>query len=442
MVVSERKNDPAVSSPPALMMIAELPPAACPSPSPCRCITAWPIAQGDDTQPAQHLSTPRVAGFPSIERQKEAGHRTTHRDQQDLESYRERVLPTYQRWRQSICRSGRTWPTIFPRTHAFQMGAFANREGDVEAVDAESVARQLESLGAWSVVLGTRHASAEEVAVRDQLATSVEDRVAEIIMDAAPDEELELSVSSAAAGNTAIGLVASVNLPDGRLVVADFKANIRRIAHEATIQRTGDVTLMSSNGDLLGRAAKPHVPEASHSRADEEPGGVAPSQSLLDKLGRVGRMISDDLLEDEPVSAVYGHKQKAFVLTDHRVIVAQAGASPFGIGASSDSARLSDIVSINAMLGKLTIELTNGSQHILRYGPTILFDAKGNGAKEFVHKVRAAQAPGAPAPAPAAPPSAPAPLGVADELAKFAQLRDQGVLSDEEFQAQKARLLA
>jgi len=47
-----------------------------------------------------------------------------------------------------------------------------------------------------------------------------------------------------------------------------------------------------------------------------------------------------------------------------------------------------------------------------------------------------------PAAAPAAPASpAPPSTSLADELTKLAQLRDQGVLSEEEFQAQKARLL-
>jgi hypothetical protein len=44
-------------------------------------------------------------------------------------------------------------------------------------------------------------------------------------------------------------------------------------------------------------------------------------------------------------------------------------------------------------------------------------------------------APGAPAAAPAAP------LDVADQLRKLAELRDQGVLTEEEFAAQKAKLL-
>jgi Short C-terminal domain len=46
-----------------------------------------------------------------------------------------------------------------------------------------------------------------------------------------------------------------------------------------------------------------------------------------------------------------------------------------------------------------------------------------------------------PPPAPAAAPAASAPALVADELAKLVQLRDAGALTDEEFAAQKARLL-
>jgi hypothetical protein len=36
----------------------------------------------------------------------------------------------------------------------------------------------------------------------------------------------------------------------------------------------------------------------------------------------------------------------------------------------------------------------------------------------------------------------PAPVDVAEELQKFAALRDQGILTDEEFSVQKARLLS
>lgn len=58
--------------------------------------------------------------------------------------------------------------------------------------------------------------------------------------------------------------------------------------------------------------------------------------------------------------------------------------------------------------------------------------------------VHAYSAPSAPAPAPA-PASAPVPAPastVTDELRKLAQLRDDGILSEAEFQAQKTKLLS
>ena len=48
---------------------------------------------------------------------------------------------------------------------------------------------------------------------------------------------------------------------------------------------------------------------------------------------------------------------------------------------------------------------------------------------------------GTPAAPPAAPASPSAPASVADELAKLVQLRDAGALTEQEFAAQKARLL-
>ena len=61
---------------------------------------------------------------------------------------------------------------------------------------------------------------------------------------------------------------------------------------------------------------------------------------------------------------------------------------------------------------------------------------------QYIHHVNPGAAPGmapAPAPAPAAP-AAPA-LDLADQLRKLASLRDEGILSEEEFAAQKAKLL-
>jgi hypothetical protein len=60
---------------------------------------------------------------------------------------------------------------------------------------------------------------------------------------------------------------------------------------------------------------------------------------------------------------------------------------------------------------------------------------------QFIHHVTPGTAPGAPqAPAPAPAPAAP-PVDLADQLRKLATLRDEGILSEEEFAAQKAKLL-
>ncbi|MCW2581134.1 MAG: hypothetical protein JWR82_2735, partial [Blastococcus sp.] len=49
---------------------------------------------------------------------------------------------------------------------------------------------------------------------------------------------------------------------------------------------------------------------------------------------------------------------------------------------------------------------------------------------------------GAPAPAPAAAPAAAAPqLGMVEQLTKLGELRDAGILTEEEFAAQKAKVL-
>jgi hypothetical protein len=153
-------------------------------------------------------------------------------------------------------------------------------------------------------------------------------------------------------------------------------------------------------------------------------------EATPEQLGRVGQQITAAMVSGERLIMVFGGKQRAYALTNHRVIMADSGWLA-GVGASTESARLSDIVSIFAGMGKLTIELTNGTAYSLPYG-TI----GGSTAKTFVQKVHAAQA----APAPTQAPSSAG--GVADELAKLAQLRDQGMLSEDEFQAQKASLLS
>lgn len=79
-------------------------------------------------------------------------------------------------------------------------------------------------------------------------------------------------------------------------------------------------------------------------------------------------------------------------------------------------------------------------------GYTAGFEMEGTGAGEVRAKIapwtQRLSPPPVPEAAPQAPQAAaPATTGLADELAKLAVLRDQGVLTQEEFDAQKARLL-
>ncbi len=87
---------------------------------------------------------------------------------------------------------------------------------------------------------------------------------------------------------------------------------------------------------------------------------------------------------------------------------------------------------------------------IVRRRPLLRAAAVGGGAyyagkRSAESQAAAAAAPPAPPPAAAPPPVAPAPGGISadavERLKELAQLHDQGVLTDEEFAAQKAKLL-
>jgi hypothetical protein len=71
---------------------------------------------------------------------------------------------------------------------------------------------------------------------------------------------------------------------------------------------------------------------------------------------------------------------------------------------------------------------------------------RGKARTALTHIRTLVGADGAPGPSASAPvaaslPASQPPTGIADELAKLAQLRDLGVLTDDEFMAQKAKLL-
>jgi hypothetical protein len=62
-------------------------------------------------------------------------------------------------------------------------------------------------------------------------------------------------------------------------------------------------------------------------------------------------------------------------------------------------------------------------------------------ARQFAQNLGLAVSALAPGPEDAPPAPAPVPAGSADELAKLAQLKEAGVLTEDEFTAAKARLL-
>lgn len=144
--------------------------------------------------------------------------------------------------------------------------------------------------------------------------------------------------------------------------------------------------------------------------------------------GRLRKLIESESGNEPIMAVVPGRESQAVALTRRHVISAQGSL----ILRAVETVRVSDIVNISSGLTALRIELTNGSSYELPIWPTQM-----ENAKEFVRKVRAVQD------------SASGPVGVsssaggvADELTKLAQLRDQGVLTEPEFQAQKANLLA
>jgi hypothetical protein len=81
--------------------------------------------------------------------------------------------------------------------------------------------------------------------------------------------------------------------------------------------------------------------------------------------------------------------------------------------------------------GFTTVDVTTAGDHMLFR----VKRAEAQNAKDTILRLMLGSADASPAPA------APGVALVADELAKLAQLRESGVLSEEEFQAQKTRLL-
>lgn len=140
---------------------------------------------------------------------------------------------------------------------------------------------------------------------------------------------------------------------------------------------------------------------------------------------------------DAMVGGQYGKGMGLLTLTDRRLLFIIDGMTT----KTSEDFPLSRVSSVGwnggMMTGTITIFASGNKAEIKNV-------SKDNG-KEFVDLVRPRIADGQPSPAAAAPAPAvahqSAPVDVADQLMKLATLRDQGILSDEEFAAQKAKLL-
>lgn len=152
--------------------------------------------------------------------------------------------------------------------------------------------------------------------------------------------------------------------------------------------------------------------------------------------GREIKKLESHLWEGEHVTAMttgaYGRGTGLVVMTDRRLLFVQDGV----MSKTTEDFPYSKISSVSWQSG-------------MALGTIVVF-ASGNKAEiKNVHKddgkgiVDALRERLADSPPPAAVATAPpsAPVDVADQLTKLAALRDQGILTDEEFTAQKVKLL-
>lgn len=133
------------------------------------------------------------------------------------------------------------------------------------------------------------------------------------------------------------------------------------------------------------------------------------------------------------------------------VIVEDGGTASYRKPASFSSAfkvRIADVTGFTVGKGdeKLTKKLklfghgTELAAVDVPHGVSEKVEAWFRAHPEFGGRATAQEPSAAAAPAPSA--VTPSAVSIADELSKLAGLRDQGVLTDDEFAAQKARLLA
>jgi hypothetical protein len=179
--------------------------------------------------------------------------------------------------------------------------------------------------------------------------------------------------------------------------------------------------------------------------ADELRPDIAKAKSLMQTRVGSGREIKrlvghlwDDETVERMVGGRYGGGIGLLVLTNRRLIFLKDGV----MRQTHEDFPLDRISSVQWSSG-----MAFGKMQIFVSGNKAEIDNMNKkDGKDLTELLRNHIAPGgsAGATASAPPPVQPAaaPLSVADEIAKLAHLRDSGVLSEDEFAAQKARLLS
>ncbi len=135
-------------------------------------------------------------------------------------------------------------------------------------------------------------------------------------------------------------------------------------------------------------------------------------------------------------SGWYNNGNSILVATDRRVVLIDKGI----ISLKVEDFHYTNITSVESRkgfgMGEITIYVAGNKEQITQVpNDQVLVVA------DFIrNKVNEVKAPSIPTPPPA-PLPAPAPTSVADELLKFSELLEKGIISQEEFDAQKAKLL-
>lgn len=172
-----------------------------------------------------------------------------------------------------------------------------------------------------------------------------------------------------------------------------------------------------------------------------EQGGTRPNRSQLKSLAEIDAMLQP---AEMPLAFVFGQSKNAsgkdtigaLVLTSERIIYRGRLMGQHG----TSSYRLDQVDSVSSTSGMLL-----GSVDVSVAGAAFRLDkANKVDAAAFAQRARECVDTYQQRPATMPPPvpvPAPSPSLIADELRKLAELRDAGVLTDEEFEYAKARLL-